>query len=65
MTEEQRNAISSRFESWELVELLGMSVDQILDAFEEEIDEHLEELLDMMGFKSLDKEEGDQLELSL
>ena len=49
MNEEQlpepiKQALADRYESWELVELLGLSVRDIIYYFEEDILDHLDEL---------------------
>jgi hypothetical protein len=49
MDEEQlpeniKNALADRYESWELVELLGLSVRDIMYYFESDILDHLNEL---------------------
>lgn len=51
MDAETRKRIEDFFEGFELVEFLQLSVSDIIDAFEEEIDEHLEEIEELIGVR--------------
>ena len=44
LPENIKNALADRYEGWELVELLGLSVRDIIYYFEEDILDHLDEL---------------------
>jgi hypothetical protein len=50
MDKESKNRISDFFDAWDLVELLGISTEEIVDAFEELIEERLGEIEDLMEY---------------
>lgn len=45
-----KERIADFFEPWELVEYLGAKIDDVIDAFEDEIEERLGDLEELMGF---------------
>ena len=51
MPEELRDKFIDFFEPSELIEYLGVSVEDILSAFEEDVEDKLHELLLLMGIK--------------
>jgi hypothetical protein len=44
-----RNALIDRMEAWELVEFLGIIVEDILEDYEREIVDNMDELEELMG----------------
>lgn len=51
MTKEQKDRIIDYFEPWELVQLLGITMEDIVEDYEEQILEALDDLEDIMGVK--------------
>lgn len=51
MDNETKERISDYFDPWDLVEYLGISTMQIIEAFEEEIEDRLDDIEDLMEFK--------------
>lgn len=51
MDTETRKRIEDFFEGFELVEFLQIDVSDIIDAFEDEIEEGLEEIEELMGVR--------------
>ena len=45
-----RNALIDKFEGWELVEFLNISIDRIVELLEEDIIENLEDVYEELGF---------------
>ncbi len=45
-----RSALIDKFEGWELVEFLNISIDRIVDLLEEDIVENLEDIYEELGF---------------
>lgn len=45
-----RNALIDKFEGWELVEFLNISIERIVDLLEEDIIENLEDVYEELGF---------------
>ena len=43
-------AIADYFDPWDLIEFLGVKTREVIDAFEEEIEEAIEAILEEMGF---------------
>jgi len=54
-----RNALIDKFEGWELVEFLDISIERIVDLLEEDIIDSLEDVYDELG---LDTEDNDNNE---
>lgn len=52
MDEETRKRIEDFFEGFELVEFLQISVSDVCEAFENEIEEYLDEIEELMGVTS-------------
>lgn len=46
LTEIERNQLRSKYTAYELVDLLDLSVCEVMDAFETEVEDNLNELLD-------------------
>jgi hypothetical protein len=51
MDNETKNRIADYFDAWNLVELLGISTSEIVEAFEELIEERLHEVEEVMGVR--------------
>lgn len=51
MDKETKARIADFFESWELAEFLRTPVDEFIDAFEEEIEEALDDIEELMDVK--------------
>lgn len=51
MDEETKKRIADYFDPWDLVEYLGVSTMQIIEAFEEEYESRLEEIEDLIEFR--------------
>lgn len=49
MTEDQKERIKDFFDGFELVEYLRISVDDILDRFEAEVEEAIDDIEELMG----------------
>jgi hypothetical protein len=56
--EELHKAILDRLEPWELVEFLQIPMEEILDAFEDLIEDKITDLQEFVGF-TIDDEEVD------
>lgn len=52
-----RETIISRLEAWELVGFLQLPIEQIIDTFEDDIVDNLEDILDLIGFTEDDNED--------
>jgi len=50
-------AIVDYFEPWDLVEFLGLKTRDVVDAFEDEIEDALEDILELMGLNTEDEDE--------
>lgn len=50
MNREDVNRLMDFFESWELVEFLKIGVEDIVSAFEDEVEDKIDELNEIMGF---------------
>jgi len=50
-----RNRISDYFEGHELVEYLRLKTDEIIDAFEAEIEDALEDIVELMDYGTNDQ----------
>lgn len=51
LDEELKKQIMDRLEGWELVEFLQISIETIVDTFEETILDNLEDVLELAGLK--------------
>lgn len=51
MDTETRKIIEDFFEGFELVEFLQLPVSEVINAFEEEIEEHLDEVEELIGVR--------------
>lgn len=49
MDKETKQRIVDYFDPWDLVEYLGITVEQLVEAFEEDIEERLEAIEELMG----------------
>lgn len=54
LTKDERDRIEDYFEPWELVQLLGedVQISELIDFLEDEIENALDDLNDIMEFKS-------------
>lgn len=52
MDNETKERIADYFDPWDLVEYLGISTMQIIEAFEEDIEERLDDIEGLMEFRS-------------
>ena len=50
MDEDFKNQLIDYFDSFELVELLGITTEEVVMAFEEQIEDNLEKLKDFMNY---------------
>lgn len=55
MDEELKNKISDYFESWELAEYLSISTLDLIEAFEDAVDDRLEDILELLGIGITDE----------
>jgi hypothetical protein len=51
MDKETKDRLADYFDPWDLVEYLGISTMQIIEAFEEEIEAKLDAIEELMEFK--------------
>lgn len=51
MDSETRKRIEDFFTSFELVEFLQLSIEDVIDAFEAEVEEHLDEIEELIGVR--------------
>lgn len=49
---ETKNRIIDYFDPWDLVEFLGVKVEDVIEAFEIEIEEALDEVEELMGMNT-------------
>lgn len=54
---ETKRRLADRLEGWEIVDFLQLSAEDIIDTFEEEIIQHLEDVLEFAGLRDEDDEE--------
>ena len=57
LPDDLRRKIEDRFEGWEIVEFLRIDVEDVIDAFEEDILDHLADLLEEGGIAYGEEEE--------
>lgn len=51
MDKETKDRIADYFDAWQLVELLGIPTSEVIEAFEDIIEERLDDIDDLMEFK--------------
>lgn len=51
MSEELKKILMDRFEGWELVDFLQVTTEEVIEAFEDKIDDNLEDVLDWVGLR--------------
>lgn len=51
MDDELKKAICDRLEGWELVDFLQVSIEEILDAFEDKVEDSLDDVLDFCNLR--------------
>jgi hypothetical protein len=51
MDKESKQRIADYFDPWALVEFLGLTTEQVVDAFEDEIEESIDDIEEEMGYK--------------
>lgn len=49
MNEELRKAIADYFDAGDFAEFIGVTTEQLIDAFEDEVEDVLDEILELMG----------------
>ena len=54
-----RNALIDKFEGWELVEFLNISIERIVDLLEEDIVDNLEDVYDELGLSIEDNDNNE------
>lgn len=57
MTEELRKAIADYFDPCDFAEYIGLTVEEMIDTFEDKVDEALPELLEIMEYEEGSEEE--------
>ncbi len=57
MTEELRKAISDYFDPCDFAEYIGLTVSEMIDTFEDKVDEALPDLLEIMEYEEGSDEE--------
>lgn len=50
MDKESKQRIVDYFDAWALVELLGLTTEQVVDAFEDELEEAIDDVEEEMGY---------------
>jgi hypothetical protein len=59
LTEEERNRVIDYFDPWELVELLKVSIHEVIDVFEDVIEDYLPAINEIMGVEDEVRNEDD------
>jgi diacylglycerol kinase len=54
-----RNALIDKFEGWELVEFLNISIERIVDLLEEDIVDNIEDVYEELGFDIKDNDNNE------
>ena len=54
-----KEVLKDRLEAWELVEALGLSVEDVIVAFEEELEDKIETVLDYFDIQDFTEQEND------
>lgn len=62
LDKEIKKALEDRLESWELIEFLGIHIETIIDVFEDEIIENLEDVLEFANLVDLDESDNETRE---
>lgn len=57
MDKETKLRIMDFFEAWDLVDFLQLSTEEVIDAFEDKMEEALEDIEEYMGIKNDGEEE--------
>ena len=52
-----RSAICDRLEGWELIDFLGIDIETVVDVFEEEILENLEDVIELITYGETETDE--------
>lgn len=52
-----KKALTDYFDAWDLVDLLELSTEDIVEAFEDMIEDRLDEILDHVGYTPVEDEE--------
>lgn len=60
INKELKKILADRLEGWELVDFLQIDIDTVIDAFEDEIEENLEDVLEFAGIKGLDNNSDEE-----
>jgi len=55
MDKETKARIADFFDPWELIEFLQVSIDDVVERFEDEIEEALEDIEELMGVRRDDE----------
>lgn len=59
LDEDIKKAIIDRLEGWELIDFLQISIDEVVDIFEEDIIDNIEDVLELIGLRSSKDEDED------
>lgn len=54
LSKETKEILADRLEGWELVDFLQIDIETVIDAFEDEIEENFDDLMEFAGIKGLD-----------
>jgi len=54
-----RNALIDKYEGWELVEFLNISIDRIVDLLEEDILDNIEDICEELDFNTEDNDNNE------
>ena len=57
MDQSLKDKLIDRFESWELIEFLQISIEDVVDIFEAEIEESMDDVLELLGLR-VEEDEG-------
>lgn len=59
LTEDFIKALSDRYSSWELAELLDIPIRDLIEAFETLVEDYYDDLCDEIGYRGFDGSEDD------
>jgi len=59
MDDELKQAIIDRLEGWELVDFLQIPIERVVEAFEEDIEENIDDVEDFVGLRVNNDDEED------
>lgn len=59
LNKELKNILADRLEGWELVDFLQIDIDTVIDAFEDEIEENLADVLEFANIRNIDLNDDD------